>query len=233
MEKEIPVENSYHRDILGLDLVLNEKEKMLIRQAGSIVHYPRGHAIFSVNDKSDRVYLLESGWVKIYRLSSDGRKVTVGSIRNPGELMGLAETILGVDRTCFAGAICNVSTVVVSKEKFKELMAHHNFLAVKVAKLLSARMREAEAMNQELVCRQASGRLALLLMKVCERMGEKTKNGIKINLKLTHEEIANMVGTSRQTVTSILNTFKQENSIIYEGKAIRIIHPDKLAKWVV
>ncbi|SFG63395.1 Cyclic nucleotide-binding domain-containing protein [Desulfotomaculum arcticum] len=81
----------------------NDMEKMLIRKAGSIVHYPRGYwyMIFATGDTSERVYLIESGWVKIYRLSAEGRKVTVGSIRNPGEMMGLAETILGVDRTCF------------------------------------------------------------------------------------------------------------------------------------
>ncbi|WP_347491537.1 Crp/Fnr family transcriptional regulator [Desulfoscipio sp. XC116] len=213
--------------------MLDDAEKVLIRQAGSTVHYPKGHVVFAAGDISDRVYLLESGWVKIYRLSADGRRVTVGSIRSPGELMGLAETILGVDRTCFAGAINNVTMVVMTRDKFEELMARHAFLAVKVAKLLGARMREAESIIHEMVCWQAPGRLALMLIKMGERMGEQTKNGIKINLKLTHEEIANMVGTSRQTVTSLLNTFKQEHSIVYEGRAISIVDPDKLAKWVV
>jgi len=222
-----------NNNILRSDPMLTEMEKMLIREAGSMVHYPKGHIIFAAGDISDRVYLLENGWVKIYRLSADGRRVTVGSIRNPGELMGLAETILGVERTCFAGAINNVSMVVMTKSKFEELMAKHPFLAIKVAKLLGARMREAEAIIHEMVCWQAPGRLALMLMKMGERMGEQTKNGIKINLQLTHEEIANMVGTSRQTVTSLLNTFKQEKIIVYEGRTIRIVNPDKLAKWVV
>ncbi|TYO97207.1 CRP-like cAMP-binding protein [Desulfallas thermosapovorans DSM 6562] len=219
--------------ILRTDPMLTEAEKMLVREAGSTVHYPKGHVIFAAGDISDRVYLLESGWVKIYRLSTDGRRVTVGSIRSPGEMMGLAETILGVERTCFAGAINDVTMVVMTNTRFEELMSQHPFLAIKVAKLLGARMREAESIIHEMVCWQAPGRLALMLIKMGERMGEQTKNGVKINLKLTHEEIANMVGTSRQTVTSLLNTFKQERSIVYEGRAIRIVNPDKLAKWVV
>lgn len=219
--------------ILRADPMLDDMEKMLIRQAGSTVHYPKGHVIFAAGDVSDRVYLIESGWVKIYRLSTDGRRVTVGSIRSPGEMMALAETLLGVERTCFAGAISNVSMVVMTKNRFEELLAQHPFLAIKVAKLLGARMREAEAIIQEMVCWQAPGRLALMLMKMGEKMGEQTKNGVKINLHLTHEEIASMVGTSRQTVTSLLNTFKQEKSITYEGRVIRIVNPDKLAKWLV
>ena len=222
-----------NNNILRSEPVLNEAEKMLIRQAGSTVHYPKGHIIFATGDISDRVYLIESGWVKIYRLSADGRRVTVGSIRSPGEMMGLAETLVEAERTCFAGAINDVAMVVMTKNKFEELMAQQPMLAIKVAKLLGARMREAEAIIHEMVCWQAPGRLALMLIKMGERMGVQSKGGIKINLQLTHEEIANMVGTSRQTVTSLLNTFKQEQSIVYEGRAIRIVNPVKLAKWVI
>ncbi len=221
-----------NNNILRSDPMLSDLEKNIIRLAGSTVRYPKGHIIFAAGDISDRVYLIESGWVKIYRLSADGRRVTVGSIRSPGEMMGLAETLLGMERTCYAGALEPVTLVVMTKNKFEELMVQHPFLAIKVAKLLGARMREAEAIIQEMVCWQAPGRLALMLMKMGERVGVRTKNGIKINLHLTHEEIASMVGTSRQTVTSLLNTFKQEKSITYEGKVIRIVNPDKLAKWL-
>lgn len=212
---------------------LSEVEKMIIRQTGSTVHYPKNHVVFAAGDIADRVFLIENGWVKIYRLSSDGRRVTVGSIRSPGELMGLAETLWGGERTCFAGAISNVTMVVVRKNKFEELLATHPVLALKIAKQLGARMREAEAIIHEMVCWQAPGRLALMLLKMGDRCGEESRNGIKINLQLTHEELANMVGTSRQTVTSLLNTFKQEKSIVYEGREIKIVDPDKLSKWIM
>ncbi|AGL03279.1 Crp/Fnr family transcriptional regulator [Desulfoscipio gibsoniae] len=217
---------------IKVDPVLTDIEKMLIREAGSLVHYPKDHVIFSAGDIADRVYLLESGWVKIYRISADGKRVTVGSMRSPGELMGLAETLMGVERICFAGAINNVTMVALTKTRFEELLAKYPFLSIKVAELLAVRMREAEAIIHEMVCWQAPGRLAHMLIKMGERMGEQTNNGIKINLQLTHEELASMVGTSRQTVTSFLNTFRNENSIVYEGKTISIINPDKLAKWL-
>lgn len=212
--------------------VLDEIEKMLLRQAGSTVHYPKNHIVFAAGDLADRVFLIESGWVKIYRLSSDGRRVTVGSIRSPGEMMGLAETLWGGERTCFAGAINNASLVVIRKSKFEELLARHSPLALKVAKLLGARMREAEAIIHEMVCWQAPGRLALMLLKMGDRCGEESKSGIKINLQLTHEELASMVGTSRQTVTSLLNTFRTEKCIDYEGRGIMVLNPDKLSKWI-
>lgn len=211
---------------------LDEVEKMLLRQAGSTVHYPRNHVIFAAGDLADRIFLIDSGWVKIYRLSTDGRRVTVGSIRSPGEMMGLAETLIGGERACFAGAISNVSMVIIRKNKFEELLAIHPALGLKVAKLLGARMREAEGIIHEMVCWQAPGRLALMLLKMGDRCGEESKSGIKIGLQLTHEELANMVGTSRQTVTSLLNTFKMERSISYERSGISILDPDKLSRWI-
>jgi len=211
---------------------LDPVEVMLLRQAGSMVHYPKNHVVFAAGDIADRVFLIESGWVKIYRLSADGRRVTVGSIRSPGEMMGLAETLIGGERTCFAGAINDVSLVIIRKNKFEEILATYPVLALKVAKLLGARMREAEGIIHEMVCWQAPGRLALMLLKMGDRCGEESKSGIKINLQLTHEELASMVGTSRQTVTSLLNTFKLERSISYEGRGIRILDPDKLSKWI-
>ncbi|MEG6616055.1 Crp/Fnr family transcriptional regulator [Peptococcaceae bacterium 1198_IL3148] len=217
----------------GEALRLDEAEKKLIREAGMLMHYPKGHTLFSAGDIADRIYLVEEGYVKIYRIASDGRRVTVGCMRSPGELMGLAETLHHGERTCFAGAINDVKAVVVRKNKFEELLEAKPRLAVKVARLLGARMREAEAIVHELVCWQVPGRLALMLLKISELTGVKTDKGLKINLRLTHEEMANMIGTSRQTVTSTLNNFKNEKSITMEGRDIFITDLDKLTKWIM
>jgi len=211
---------------------LDDLERSLIRQSGTTVHYPKGHMIFAAGDPADRVYMIERGWVKIYRLSVDGRRVTVGSIRSPGEMMGIAEALWDGERTCFAGTIDDVTMVILRADKFEELMGTHAFLAIKIARLLGARMREAEGIIHEMVSWQTPGRLALTLLKMGERCGEATRGGIRIGLELTHEELANMVGASRQTVTSFLNTFKNEKCISYEGRNINIINPDKLSRWI-
>lgn len=215
------------------DLTLDDKEKELIRKYGVLMQYPKGHTLFAAGDVADRIFLIETGYVKIYRIASDGRRVTVGCLRSQGELMGLAETLYHGERTCFAGAINEVKAIVVRKNKFEELLQAEPGLAIKVAKLLGVRMREAEAIVHELVCWQVPGRLALMLLKVSELCGVQTEHGIKIDLRLTHEEMSNMIGTSRQTVTSALNTFKQEESIKLEGRDIYIIDPEKLSKWIV
>jgi len=140
-------------------------------------------------------------------------------MRTSGQLMGLAETLYHGERTCFAGAINDATLVVVRKARFEELLVKHPTIAIKVATTLGVRMREAEAIIQEMVCFQVPGRLAMLLLKMSERAGIETETGTKIN--------------SRQTVTSLLNIFRQENSIAIEEKEVYIVDIDKLNKWIV
>jgi len=217
----------------GDALVVNEREREILSKTGIKVRYPKGQIIWSADEVADRVYLIEDGYVKIYRLNPDGREVTVGSIRNPGEMMGLAETLYHGTRTCFAGAITEVTLIVLTKAQFLEVLSTEHRLALKVASLLGARMRAAEAMVYDLMCWQAPGRLALMLLKIGERCGMKTSEGIRIKLRLTHNEIASMIGSTRQTVTSLMNTFRDENCIAVDGREIIIKDPKKLAEWVV
>jgi CRP-like cAMP-binding protein len=177
--------------------------------------------------------MIERGWVKIFRLSTEGRQVTVGSIRRPGELMGLAEALHGGVRNCYAGAISNVELIVVRQDGFQEMLSAQPHLAIKVARLLAARMREAESSIHELVCRNVSGRLASTLIKMGQYYGESSDGGIKIRLNLTHEELAAMIGSSRQTVTSLMAMLKEENSISVKGREISITNPQKLANWLI
>lgn len=217
-------------DIERKVFVLDGCGKGLIRQAGLTIKYPRGQIIFASGEYSANVYLVESGWVKIYRLAGDGRKVTV-AIRHPGELVGLAETLCNSNRSCFAEAMDDVEVVVLKREGFLELLKGNADLAIKVAEALGGRLREAQATIHEMVSWPVHGRLALLLLKLAERSGVDTGDGIELNLRLTHEEIACMIGTSRPTVTSAFNAMKNEKAIVMEGRDIKVIYPQKLRKW--
>lgn len=218
-------------DIERKVFVLDDSDKKIIRRAGLAIRYPRGQIIFASGEYSEHVYLVESGWVKIYRLAGDGRKVTV-AIRHPGEMVGLAETLCNSNRSCFAEAMEDVRVVVLKREGFLELLKTNVDLAIKVAEALGGRLREAQATIHEMVSWPVHGRLALLLLKLAERSGVDTGTGIELNLRLTHEEIACMIGTSRPTVTSAFNAMKSEKAIVMEGRDIKIIYPEKLRKWV-
>lgn len=218
-------------DIERRVFTLDSGHKALIREAGPKIHYPKGQIIFASGEYAGLIYLVEKGWVKIYRLADDGRRVTV-AIRHPGELVGLAETLCNARRSCYAEAMDEVDLVVLKREAFMELLNSTPNLAIKVAEVLGGRLREAHATIHEMVSWPVHGRLALLLLKLAERSGVDTGNGIELNLRITHEEIACMIGTSRPTVTSIFNAFKNEKAVLMEGRDIKLIFPEKIKKWL-
>ncbi len=210
---------------------LDDCDKNLVRMAGLKINYPKGQIIFASGEYAGLAYLVETGWVKIYRLAADGRKITV-AIRHPGELVGLAETLCNSRRSCFAEAMNEVDLVVLKRDSLLDLLRSNPRLALKVAEVLGGRLREAQATIHEMVSWPVHGRLALLLLKLAERSGVDTGNGIELNLRLTHEEIACMIGTSRPTVTSIFNSLKSEKAILMKGRDIKIIYPEKIKKWI-
>ncbi|MDI6710938.1 MAG: Crp/Fnr family transcriptional regulator [Thermoanaerobacterales bacterium] len=215
------------------DLTLNDYERRVLREAGVRVHYPRGQIIWSAEEVADRVYLVEEGYVKVYRIDPQGRELAVETMRNPGELMGVAETLYGGKRTCFARAVTNVTLVVLTGREFLAVLNTEHRFALKVASLLGSRMREAEEQAYRLVCWQVPGRLALMLLKLARDYGIETGRGTRIGIQLTYSEIASMIGSTRQTVTSLMNTFRDEGCITVEGRAIIIKDAEKLAEWVV
>ncbi|WP_347490541.1 Crp/Fnr family transcriptional regulator [Desulfoscipio sp. XC116] len=213
-------------------IMLEDYEREMIRQAGLIRHYTRGENIFCTGDPADRVCLIESGWVKIFRINGDGRYVTVGSIRRQGELMGLAEALHCVERTCNAGAITDVKLITVYREAFIELLESETTIALKVAKLLAMRMRDAETGVHEMVTHQVSSRLALLLLKIAEGCGQQVDDGVRIEPRFTHEDLAAMIGASRQTVTSILSAMREQHCIEMDEGIIKITDWQRLSRYI-
>ncbi|HUW65183.1 MAG TPA: Crp/Fnr family transcriptional regulator [Spirochaetia bacterium] len=210
---------------------LHDQEKSILLAIGLPVQYRRGHVIFSAGEAADRIYLLEKGQVKIYRLTEDGDRATV-ALRYPGELIGLAEVLYGGQRTCFAQAMANVDLVMFKCADFLELLLNQPELNLKISRILGFRLREAQDTIYELACRYVPGRLALLLLKLAARCGIHETDGIRLDLPLTHEEIACMVGSSRPTITATLNDFQKEGAITWQGKYIKILQTDRLKSWI-
>ncbi|GBF35318.1 cAMP-binding protein [Desulfocucumis palustris] len=217
--------------LTGLEIPrLEEFEKEMLRQIGRKYSYGRGEVIFSAGDPADIIYLLESGTARIYRLAGDRRQVTVGSLRGAGELMGLAEALAGVKRTCHACSLEPLNLILVKYEDFQNLLLKAPLLSIKVARMLAYRMRDAESSIRDMVALMAPERLACTLLKISRSHGVMTGDGLKINLRLTHGDLASMIGASRQTVTSMITVLKQENIIVQEGREYKIKDPVKLKR---
>ena len=212
---------------------LSEKEAEYLDKVGSVINYPKGQIIFSAGQKSNEVYLIKSGLVKIYRTAGDGRQVSV-AIRYPGEFIGLAEVLSDYsEREYSAEAMDNVSILIIWQDAFKKLISDFPDFSTKMHKLMSDRLRESQNTIYDFIMNPTQGRLALVLLNMAERAGNEEKDGImKVNLRVTQEELACVIGSSRQTVSSLLNLFKEDGSLVYEGREIVGIDVSQLRTWI-
>lgn len=213
---------------------LTAKEQEYLNEIGSEINYPKGQIIFSSGQKTNEVYYIMSGFVKIYRTTGDGRQVSV-ALRYPGDFIGLAEVLSNSsERGYSAEAMDKVKLLITWQDPFKKMLADLPDFSSKLMELMSDRLREAQNTIYDFIMNPIQGRLALVLLEMAERSGSPGENGrINVRLRVTQEELACIIGASRQTVSSLLNLLKEDGSIKYEGREIVAIELIKLKKWII
>lgn len=185
--------------------------------------------IFFPGDPSKQVYLLKEGRVKISRISEDGREVTL-ALLEPGEIFGELEILDGSPRDTMAEALDDSQICVVNKDLFLDMVRRKPAFSFRLTKLIGLRMRKIESRVEDLVFRDVSARLAHLLLDLSNEYGKETKEGIYLGIKITHQEIANLIGSIRETVSAILGEFKRDKWISFDGRQILLLRKDLLEK---
>jgi CRP-like cAMP-binding protein len=213
------------------DLILSDQEQDKLSSISSTVNYPKGQIIFTSGQRTNEVFYIKSGWVRIFRTVSDGRQVSV-ALRYPGDFIGLAEIFSGVERECCAEAMDDVCIQVVYGNEFRKMLSRDPEFATKITELMGIRLREAQNTIHDFISNQAQGRLAVILKKMAERSGELDGDYIKVNLKVTQVELACMIGAARQTISSLINLFKEDGCLVFEGREIVAVNPKKLETWI-
>ncbi|OHC64767.1 MAG: hypothetical protein A2040_02345 [Rhodocyclales bacterium GWA2_65_19] len=190
---------------------------------------PRGEAVFSAGGPGKHVYFLESGKIKICQPSPAGNEIILWFCL-PGEIFGLAEVSHGGGRVVSAFA-CEESLVLsLSQKDFREFLATHPDTVMLSMQALSSRLRVLGEMVVNLVSDDANTRIAKLLLRLAARYGKREGGIVHLDLPLTHEEIANMVGTTRQTVTTVIGQFRRQGVLSIENRRIQIESEDLLTE---
>ncbi len=191
--------------------------------------YNKDEFIYFPDDPSNKVYMVSEGRVKIGSYL-DGGKEIVKSILTKGELFGeLALT--GEDhRTDFAQAMDNGTRVCpMTVDDLQDLMKDNQPLSLKILKLVGFRLRKTERKIESLVFKDARTRIVEFLKEMAEEKGQKVGFEMMIKNHLTHKDIASLTGTSRQTVTTVLNELRESNVINFDRRRILIRDMEKLA----
>ncbi len=198
-----------------------------LSKVSSMCGFKRGEVIYFPEELSEHVYLLKEGKVKISRINEDGREIIL-EIIGPGEIFGELSLFGEETRPAMAEAIAESMICNVRREEFERFLKMHGELAFKVMKLVGFRRTEIESRMEELAFYPVPTRVAGLLARFAKKYGVAEGEEVRINLGLTHREIAFLVGSSRETVTDILNHMKGDGIIRTSFRTITILDMDAL-----
>ena len=192
-----------------------------------VKYYVRGELVFAAGSPGETVYFLRSGQVKIGQFSSLGREVILWFFL-AGEIFGLAEVSRGGGRVVNAQACEPSEVLAVSQLEFRTFIESHPRVALLSLQVLSSRLRLLGEMFFNLVADDVYTRIAKLILRLSARYGVRCGKEILLDIPLTHQEIADMVGTTRQTVTSVLNQLRRQGVLSIENRRIRVESEDFL-----
>jgi CRP/FNR family transcriptional regulator len=193
--------------------------------------YPQGAVLFVEGQAPRGVYMICSGRVKLSTTSRDG-KTLILRIAETGEVLGLHATVSGKPYELTAEALQPCQLDFIRRDDFLRLLQHHADACLNAAQHLSKNCQSAYEMIRSLgLSHSVSEKLARLLLEWSSD-GDETKDGIRIKVSLTHEEIAQLIGTSRETVTRVLGEFRQKKLAQLRGSTLLILDKPALERMV-
>ncbi len=186
--------------------------------------YRKGDVVYQPGDIDDSLYYIQSGKVKLAYLDESGRKLTL-TILGEGDLFGEMVLIGRRTRELIAQVLQDAVIYEIQRARFLELLREQPELALEVMALFGRRTREIERKLEDLVFKDIPTRLSRQILKLIEEHGVETGEGIQIDFKITHKELADLIGSARENTTSALNRLAREG--ILDKKRYRIIVKDE------
>ncbi len=189
--------------------------------------YQKGRFIFMEGEPGEALYILKSGLIKLTKRLEDGREHILHFV-NPGEIF--AEVVLfdGGDYPATAEVQENSVVGVLRNQDIERLISQNPSMALGMLHIMSRRLRTAQEKVMNLALHDTARRLAFALIKMAEEHGIKKPGGILINFNLTNQELANLTGSSRETINRMLNGFKRAGAIDVDRQQIMVLDKGKL-----
>ncbi len=195
--------------------------------AGTVA-YRRGEVIFTPGRGQDLVYIVRSGCVRLSKTLPDGRSVNVGLL-GPGTVFTQEDTSDDIASGTVAEALVDSTVSVVETDTLASTIAGSPELAAAIVSAMNRRLTELQTLVEHLLVRDTTVRLATTLLALAECFGRPTADGmVAIALPLTHQGLANMIGSNRVTVTRRLLELQEDGSVRSLGRNVIAVDPGKL-----
>jgi len=206
---------------------LSEEDLELIDRIVRIKTYPKDSIIFVEGDYGSELYFVKSGKVKISKMLEDGSEKILHFLKE-GDIFAEVLIFNGGEYPATAQAISDSEIGIIVNEDLEKLLKERGDITFKIIEVMAKRLRSAQYHIRDLALRDVDGRLASSLLVLAEDHGEETERGHCININLSQQQLANLVGASRETVARTLSSWKKQGLIEVEKQVIRIIDPEGL-----
>ena len=210
---------------LGLDTSAADA----LRASMSLVKLRKGQSLFKEGDDGDNLYVVSNGKVKLGTKSPDGRENLL-MILGPGDMFGELSLFDSGPRTATATAVTDSKLLTLGQEKVIPWVKEYPEVSLQLLARLASRLRRTNEVVGDLVFSDVPGRVAKALLQLAHRFGSQDDEGIHVNHDLTQEELAQLVGASRETVNKALADFAGRNWLRLEARAVTILDEERLAK---
>jgi len=191
-----------------------------------------GDVLFEKGDPGNHLYTINEGLLKIsVDDPNSGREKTL-ALLSEDEVVGEMAVFGDQERSGKAIAIRDTHLLQIPEENFLDILQDYPTVGLNLIKILSERLLMSDEEIQSVTFQTIPGRLAAQLLRLSEKFGEETSDGRTIDIRLTHEQLSDLVGTNRETVTRYLNEFEDEGSICFEEENIKIIDSQALEAWM-
>jgi CRP/FNR family transcriptional regulator len=216
------------RTELFADLELAELER--VATTTPYRSYQPGEVIYRMDDPADAIYFVRSGLVKISKLFPNGKEAILGVI---GQHDTFGELLLQPEerRPTQAEAVEPTTLIVLPRHELQKLLASKPELAMKLIRLMAARLFEAQEWSAEVSAYSAPERVASLLFRLAKEFGKPHPQGVELNLRLNQEDIARMVGATRETVSHSLGKLRSIGAIV-RPRAPMVVRLEALKNFV-
>ncbi|HLQ30048.1 MAG TPA: Crp/Fnr family transcriptional regulator [Ktedonobacteraceae bacterium] len=174
--------------------------------------FRNGEVIFHRDDPGQVLYVIKEGKVKICLISPDGQEISL-VVFGKGECFGELTILDGLPRSADAVALEKVECYTLQRSDFHQAIIKNPKIAIQVLEVLSKRLRTTDNMVEDLIFLDVYGRVAKKLLELADSHGTKVENGTRIEVRLTQQELASMVGASRESVNKVMGYFTDKNFI--------------------
>jgi CRP/FNR family transcriptional regulator, cyclic AMP receptor protein len=208
---------------------LDEEAAAALRRSMTEVQLGRGQVVFREGDPGDRLYVVSEGKIKLGRSSSDGRENLL-AVLGPGEMFGELSLFDPGPRTATATAVTDATVLALSHPDLRPWLTGRPEVALSLLRQVARRLRRTNEVLGDLVFSDVPGRVAKALLDLSKRFGIPSDEGVHVSHDLTQEELAQLVGASRETVNKALADFASRGWLRLEARAVVLLDTERLQR---